>query len=183
MSQDTKTPKMTTGLRVLLFASLAANLAVVGVVAGLYLNRPDMDRDGPPRGRDFVFPYTHALKEEQRRELGRNLRSQIERMRDTPGDFLAEYRMAIETLRAEPFDPAAFAATLDRQGERAEARQAEGQRMLVDYVARLSPRSGRPTPSGSRTGSARSRRRSARAAAQRAPSGPDRRAGAAQPLA
>ncbi|MBY6004603.1 periplasmic heavy metal sensor [Salipiger bermudensis] len=142
MSEDmttAKTPKMTTGLRVLLFASLAANLAVAGVVAGLFLTRPDIDRDGPPRGRDFVFPYTHALKEEQRRELGRTLRGQVERQRDTPGDFLDEYRTAIEILRAEPFDPAAFAATLDRQGERAENRQAKGQRLLVDYVAQLTP--------------------------------------------
>ncbi len=139
MTENAKTPKMTTGLRILLFASLAANLAVAGVVAGLYFTRPDMDRDGPPRGRDFVFPYTHALNEDLRREVGRNLRNEIERQRDTPGDFLAEYRMAIEALRAEPFDPAAFAATLDKQGERAERRQAEGQRMLVEYVAKLSP--------------------------------------------
>ncbi|MAE90853.1 MAG: hypothetical protein CMI67_14910 [Pelagibaca sp.] len=139
MTEDAKTPKMTAGMRILLFASLAANLAVIGVVAGLYLNRPDMERGGPPRGRDFVFPYTHALDEDQRRELGRSLRGRIERQRDTRGDFLAEYRTAIETLRTEPFDPAAFAATLDRQGARAERRQEEGQRMLVEYVAGLSP--------------------------------------------
>ena len=139
MTRDAKTPKMTAGMRIVLFASLAANLAVVGVVAGLYFNRPDMDRDRPPRGRDFVFPYTHALDEDQRHELGRNLRSRIERQRDTREGFLAEYRTAIETLRAEPFDQDAFAATLDRQGARAERRQKEGQRMLVEYISTLSP--------------------------------------------
>lgn len=139
MTEDAKKPKMTLGMRIVLFASLATNLAVAGVVAGLYLNRPDMERGAPPRGRDFVFPYTHALDEDQRRDLGRALRSRIEDKRDAPGDFLAGYRSAIETLRTEPFDQDAFAATLNRQGARAERRQKEGQEMLVEYVARLSP--------------------------------------------
>ena len=138
MADDVARPRMALWLRLVLFASLALNLAVAGVVVGGVLRGHDGFHP-PPRGRDFVFPYTHALDEDQRRELGRSLRGRIERQRDTRGDFLAEYRTAIETLRTEPFDPAAFAATLDRQGARAERRQEEGQRMLVEYVAGLSP--------------------------------------------
>ncbi|MBN9888329.1 periplasmic heavy metal sensor [Salipiger abyssi] len=143
MSDDAKTPKKSARwLRLALFASLAANLAVVGVVLGAVLLRPPFDRAGPPHGRDFVFPYTRAFDEGQRRELGRNLRGAFERDRARApmhGGLLGGYRAALDVLRAEPFDPQAFSAALDAQSARAEARQAAGQRVLIDYVASLPP--------------------------------------------
>ncbi len=145
MSDDAKTPKKPArGLRLALFASLAVNLAVLGLVLGAVLLRPPFDRHGPPHGRDFVFPYTRAFDEGQRHELGRNLRGAFERdrERDPPrphGGLLGGYRAALELLRAEPFDAQAFGAALEAQSARAEARQAAGQRVLIDYVASLSP--------------------------------------------
>ncbi|NIY98933.1 periplasmic heavy metal sensor [Salipiger sp. HF18] len=142
MADAESRPKMRRGLRVLLFASLALNLAVVGVGAGFVLRHPMPERAPPPRGRDFVFPYTSAFSEEQRRELGRNLRQSFKHDRAQGGErpsFVDGYNAALELLRAEPFDSAAFGATLEAQSARGEARQKAGQRLLVDYVATLDP--------------------------------------------
>ena len=133
MSDAVKQTKTAPWLRIVLFASLAANLAVVGIVGGMFFLRPPLDRDGPPRGRDFVFPET------QRHDLGRNLRGAFDRDRDRVSgrSFLSGYRSALDVLRAEPFDAQAFGAALRAQGAEAEQRQAAGQRVLVDYVAAL----------------------------------------------
>lgn len=141
MADDVKQTKTARGLRLALFASLAANLAVLGIVLGAFLLRPPFDRAGPAHGRDFVFPYTRAFDESQRHELGRHLRGAFDRDRPRMhgGGLLVEYRAALDLLRAEPFDPQAFGAALEAQSARAEARQAAGQRVLIDYVASLPP--------------------------------------------
>lgn len=126
-------------LRVVLFASLALNLAVAGVVVGGVLHgAPGWDH-GPPRGRDFVTPYTRAFTEEERHEIGARLREEFRRDRPDRGGFVAGYRRGLEALRAEPFSAGAFAETLEAQGEEAERRQEVGQDVLVGYVAAMSP--------------------------------------------
>ncbi|WP_226622925.1 periplasmic heavy metal sensor [Alloyangia pacifica] len=128
-------------MRWLLLASLALNLAVVGVVAGGLLRHGGPERGGPPRGRDFITPYTQAFSQDQRRELGRELFSSFQRKqgdRPRPKPF-GDYRTALEMLRAEPFDSAAFAQMLSAQDARAAERQKMGQQVLVDYVSALSP--------------------------------------------
>ncbi|MBE9639937.1 periplasmic heavy metal sensor [Salipiger mangrovisoli] len=128
-------------MRLLLLGSLALNLAVAGVVAGGLLRHGGPDRDGPPRGRDFITPYTRAFSEDQRRELGHKLFSSFERKqgdRPRPAPF-GDYRSAVEVLRADPFDSAAFAQALTAQDARAAERQKMGQQVLVDYVSALSP--------------------------------------------
>ncbi|SDI38373.1 periplasmic heavy metal sensor [Alloyangia pacifica] len=128
-------------MRWLLLGSLALNLAVVGVVAGGLLRHGGPERGGPPRGREFITPYTQAFSQDQRRELGRQLFSSFERKqgdRPRPRPF-ADYRSALELLRAEPFDSTAFAEALSAQDARAAERQKMGQDVLVDYVATLSP--------------------------------------------
>lgn len=128
-------------MRWLLLASLALNLAVVGVVAGglLWHGRPE--HGGPPRGRDFITPYTESFSQDQRRELGRKLFRSFERRqgdRPRPAPF-GDYRSALSLLRADPFDSAAFTEVLSAQDARAAERQKMGQQVLVDYVSALSP--------------------------------------------
>lgn len=128
-------------MRWLLFGSLALNLAVVGIVAGGVLRHGGPDRNGPPRGRDFIAPYTSAFSDSQRRELGRELFASFERKRGDarpPAPFRA-YRETLELLRAEPFDRAGFEQVLSAQDARAAERQKMGQQVLVDYVSGLSP--------------------------------------------
>lgn len=128
-------------MRGLLLGSLALNLAVAGVVAGGILRHGGPERGGPPRGRDFITPYTQALSQDQRRELGRELFSSFEKRqgdRPRPTPF-GDYRGALELLRADPFDGAAFSAALEAQDARAAERQKMGQEVLVNFVSGLTP--------------------------------------------
>ncbi len=133
-----KPPRMRPWLRLVLFASLALNLLVVGVVAGAVL------RGGPDRyrmpDRDVAFAYIRALEEEDRRALRREA---IRRFRDD--DSLrrnaprAHYDTALSLLRQAPFDAAAFDAVLRRQQEGVLARAAVGREVLVARVAAMPP--------------------------------------------
>ena len=138
------TPKMSRGMRILLLVSLAANLAVVGLVAGMLLLGPDHPHRRPPQGHDFVFPYTRAFSEDQRHELGRRLRGAFDedraerRSEQREGGYLDGYRAALGMLRADPFDAEAFRATLADQGAAARRRQEVGQQVFMDYVEAMS---------------------------------------------
>ena len=141
MTDDRKTTRrLPKGLRALLFGSLALNLAVVGIGLGVVLNRPDGDHR-PPRGRDYAFGYTGAFTEVQRRDFGNMLHGSFEKQRAKAGapDFLSDYREALALLRKDPFDRAAFEQAVSRQDARAEARQAHGREMMVDFIADLPP--------------------------------------------
>lgn len=132
--------RMSLGLRVVFFLSLAANLGIAGVVAGFVWNGGPPD--GPPRNaRDAVAPYTQALRREDRQEIGRKLFRDM-RSEGSRDEMRArartEYQEALAVLRAEPFDADAFSAVLKRQNDRAAARQARGQSALVAHVAAMS---------------------------------------------
>ena len=136
-------------LRRALIASLAGNLLVVGLVAGVIL------REGPPHRSppgDPSFPYIHALTEAQRDEMRDALRADWRadreaRQRDGADDEgertrrgpLRDYDRAIEALRADPFDRDALAAILADQNSRAETWRARGQTVLLRYVEGMSP--------------------------------------------
>ncbi|WP_417523204.1 periplasmic heavy metal sensor [Marinovum sp.] len=140
MADDIQTRRISPGLRIVLFLSLAMNLAIVGVVAGFLWNggpgKP------PPRSpRDAVAPYTQALTRADRQAIGKQLFAEMRK--EGPRSELrararAEYAEALAVLRAEPFDAEAFAAVLERQNARAAARQQRGQDVLVSYVAGMS---------------------------------------------
>lgn len=130
-------PRMRLWLRLVLFASLALNLLVVGIVAGAIL------RGGPDRyrmpDRDVAAAYIGAMDEADRRALRRDA---IRRFREgglagraTPRD---QYRDAVEILRQEPFDAGAFDAVLRRQQEGVLMRAEIGRAALVARVGAMS---------------------------------------------
>lgn len=125
-------------LRVLLFASLALNLLIVGAVAGA------LWRGGPARGpeagasRDFAAPYARALAPEDRRALRRDLRRAMLANRPERGALAEGYARASAALRADPFDPAALEAALAGQAERARRRQEVGREVMVAFLSALS---------------------------------------------
>ncbi|WP_417724745.1 hypothetical protein [Salipiger sp.] len=142
MADDVARPRMALWLRLVLFASLALNLAVAGVVVGGVLRGHDGFHP-PPRGRDFVTPYTRAFTDEERRELGGRLRAAYERdrpERDRPDrdGFVGGYRRGLDVLKTTPFSAEAFAETLSDQSAEAERRQQMGQTVLTDYLAAMS---------------------------------------------
>lgn len=139
------TPRARRWLKIALFASLALNLAVVGLFAGAIL------RDGPPhRGdrsaRHEGFLYFRAFTEDQQRELRRAFRGATvgevrprEDRKAFRARFLEGYERAATALRQQPFDREALAQVLEAQSERARQGRARGEQVLLDYLAGLSP--------------------------------------------
>ncbi len=124
-------------MRWLLVASLALNLAVLGVMGGAALRF----RGGGPHVmavRDLTFgPFTEALSPPDRETLRREFMGE-------PGAFQAERHEArsdleqiLTALRAEPFDPGRIRSGLDRQKARLETRMDLGQGLLADLIARM----------------------------------------------
>ncbi len=131
-------------LRVVLFASLAVNLLIVGMVAGAIL------RGGPPgRGHDarqiqaadFGFaPYVRALSPRDRRDLGREMQELTGDRRANREEFIAFARSFLVALRARPYDPAALHEKVASQQSRLFRHQEVGQRILLERLAEMSDR-------------------------------------------
>ncbi|KUF12170.1 periplasmic heavy metal sensor [Pseudoponticoccus marisrubri] len=127
-------------LRIVLFASLALNLAVAGLVAGMLLSGGPRPPDGRHKPGDAIFPYTRAFDEAQGRALRDNLRQAFREDWDgVRRDLLDDYRAALEVLRAEPFDAQAMQALVEAQVARAEARRLRGQEVFLAMLEGMSP--------------------------------------------
>lgn len=132
--------RMSPGLRIVFFLSLAMNVLVISLAAG-FLLRGERDAPPPRNARDMVAPYTAALSREDRREIGRKifqgLREEGPR-RDLRERARAEYHEALELLRADPFDASAFSEVLGRQSSRAVERQKRGEDVLIRHLETMS---------------------------------------------
>lgn len=123
-------------LRVVLFVSLALNLVVVGVIAGLVVNGPPVPRSDRS---DPVLPYTRAFDEDQRQALRRALWQSVRRDgKEMRAAYLADYQQALALLRDEPFDPAALEMVLKDQGARAATVRGRGQDVLMVFLSEMS---------------------------------------------
>ncbi len=135
-TQSVVKPNSGKGLRIALALSVAVNLAVLGLVAGVML------RDGPGmRGamvRDLGFgPYTEALRPEDRKELRRALFEKAPEIRETRRLMHEDMQALLGLLRAEPFDGAAFRNRMEAQHERMEHQLQLGQGLLQDFIAAM----------------------------------------------
>lgn len=136
MAEPSVTQKSPKWMRITLFCSLAANLLVVGLVAGLALSGgPEKRANAQPREAGALF--TRALSSEDkralRREFVRGLRS------DGPdrGPILGGVQASLDALRATPFDADAFAETMAEQSSRRAQRDALGRQALTARVAAM----------------------------------------------
>lgn len=125
-------------MRIALVLSLAVNLLVAGIVAGMIVTGGPGGRGGPDR-RDVAGLYTRALDAADRRALRRAYLHQLRDAEGARGAVLAEFRDVLRILRSEPFDAAALQAALARQRARGAARQEEGQRLLAEVLQAMSP--------------------------------------------
>lgn len=132
-----KTGKRRLWPRLLLFVSLALNLLVIGIVAGSLALGPDRDRRAPSR--DMVAPYTRALSDADRRQIGKRLRESLVSREDERGLLMADYGTVLDILRTEPLDIGALNDVLIRQSERAEQRKLAGQKIFAEWLADMSP--------------------------------------------
>ncbi|MDA7426386.1 periplasmic heavy metal sensor [Thalassococcus lentus] len=135
---ETDTPKRGTRpwVKGLLFASLALNLLVVGLVAGAVIN------GGPPGKRDAGYrdaagPYMRAFSDDQRRTLRKNLRDGFKAGRDGRPAIMAGYQQGIAVLRADPFDPKPLEEILTEQARSGEERRLIAQGVMIEFIAQM----------------------------------------------
>lgn len=124
-------------VRLLLFVSLAANLAVAGVVIGAMAKHPH--RDGPPRADRIGGVFSYALTHEDRREIGREMMQQVRANRPERGEVKAEFQRILTALRSDPYDGTALEESMQNQLREAMRRQDIGQKLLVQRISQMTP--------------------------------------------
>jgi uncharacterized membrane protein len=125
-------------MRLLLVVSLAANLAVVGVVAGWALRHGGHHGHHPSRLDMAGGPLTRALSDADRREIAQRMRQVWRETRSDRTDIGASFDALVADLRAVPFDPDRVAARMRQQREGFAARFAMGQEVLLGHLAAMS---------------------------------------------
>ncbi|SFI48593.1 periplasmic heavy metal sensor [Celeribacter neptunius] len=127
--------------RVVLVASLALNLAVVGVVGGVALRRDAaVDRARALQTRDFGFgPFVGAFETDQRRALGRAFARSAGNPMQARREVGQMFAAMLTTLKTEPFDAGAFGSVLLQQQRQFSERQEIGAQLVVDQIAAMSP--------------------------------------------
>lgn len=122
-------------MRVLLVASLAINLLMLGIAGGAMLSRAD--RSGPPRDMATAL-YMRALPDRHREVFEDRMRGELRDRRVGREALRGELAATLAELRAENFDAAAFAQRIARQRGRLAERTALGDSLLVERLAAMS---------------------------------------------
>ena len=141
MSDAPQTPPSGRGLRIALFVSLALNLLVVGVLAGLVIVGADRRSDGRMHGLRALGlgPFLPVLSSEDRADLGARLRENRRELGELGRPLGRAVRGFTEALRSEPFDRDRAEAALAAQREHGMALQERGHALLLDQIETMSP--------------------------------------------
>lgn len=127
---------MKTWLRVVLFASLALNLMVLGLVGGAVISKGGPS--GPPSFERAFGPMTQALSSQDRRTIGNALRRDYKQKRaNGPRDY-RDFSIIINTLRQVPFDADGVVQNLEKHHLSANNRLMQGQELLIDRLVEMS---------------------------------------------
>ncbi len=127
---------MRRSLRILLFLSLAANLVIVGLVAGAMMGKQKGGK--PPRDADFMGAYTRALPQEDRRAIGRAIREHHRLSGITRQVARQKFQQMLTILRATPFDEAAMQEQMAAQAKAAFDRREAAQQFWLERIAAMS---------------------------------------------
>lgn len=131
-------PRAPRWMRLLLAASLAVNLAVLGLVGGTVAHRA-LDRHRPAV-RDIGFgPFSDALSPQDRQELRRAFLRDGGNPRDMRRQTRTEAATLLQALRADPLPEAALRDAFRQAEERGQERLHLGHRLLADRIIAMSP--------------------------------------------
>lgn len=141
MTDTSKTPflRMKPWLRVLLFVSLAMNLAVAGVVAGAAWRQGGPDRDRGPRSDRVSVAYIRALSDEDRRAIRDAMRAELPDRTALRTEMRAGFDAILETLRAGELDRDRLAAQISAQFAIGSDIQTTARSLMLDRIAAMSP--------------------------------------------
>lgn len=135
--ETAKLPATARWVKVALAVSLALNLGVIGVVAGVVMGRDG--GDGAPALRTLgLGPFALALTREDRDGLRQRIERRGEPLREERRAIAQSLRAVQAALLSEPFDRAAAEAAFARSRELAASLQAAGQGALLDQIETMS---------------------------------------------
>lgn len=128
-------------LYILLFISLALNLFVLGAAAGVYLFAPRMHGHPPGfrGGGPGMMAAAAALPESQRGAYQDALRAEAMQVGPQLREARQIRRAAWAKLGADPVDPAAITADLDRARAMETQARADFDHAILDFAAKLAP--------------------------------------------
>jgi uncharacterized membrane protein len=126
-------------LYILLFVSLALNLFVIGAAAGVYLFGPRM-HGRPPEfrgGGPAMIAAAAGLPDNQRAAYRDALRAEAQKVAPQLREARQVRRQAWTRLAADPADPTAISAELDRARTLEAAARADVDRTILEFAAKL----------------------------------------------
>ncbi|MEP2030991.1 MAG: periplasmic heavy metal sensor [Paracoccaceae bacterium] len=119
--------------RVVLVASLALNLLVVGVVAGAMWRFGGDQHDR--RGSEFSAPFIRALSHADRRAIGKEMRMMREQAKSGRAARNALYEQMSDALRSDPFNMAQVEDLSLRQRSTVNERLTAAQEIWLRHIA------------------------------------------------
>lgn len=127
-------------IRLVLIASIALNLLVLGIVGGAILS-PDGPRAQRAEANERIasVPFLRALDSKERRDLIRSIRNQPAPMRATDGGPRQATEAILVLIRSDPFDATALSEALESQRRMGQERQLRGERALIQTLSEMSP--------------------------------------------
>ena len=128
-------------LRWVLIASLALNLAVLGVMGGAAWRFHSSDRvSGRLPWVDHVsLAYMRAFEREDSRAIRQDMRAALPPRAETIAQSKASFAPIVQMLRAPAFSAPALRAALARQMDPMVQRQRLAQQVAVERIAQMSP--------------------------------------------
>jgi len=135
MENGAKSIRCPTWVKLMLGLSLALNLAIVGLVAGMVLRGGPMGGKGPA-AMGYATPYVIALPRDLRRGVFRGIRE--DKSLPDRKARRADYRAMVKALRATPLDTSAVEALLRKQADGVARVQARGQTAWLNVVTDMS---------------------------------------------
>ncbi|MEE9426779.1 MAG: periplasmic heavy metal sensor [Paracoccaceae bacterium] len=143
MENETLPPKKSGSrwLRLLLVASLALNLLIVGMIAGAIFRGgpPDHIRraSAPPLYDLGYGPYARALSKDDRQQITSAMGELGPDLRANRADFRAHLVLMLEALRQSPYKPETVSEILSQQQSRLQERQDIGKTLFLSQIAEM----------------------------------------------
>lgn len=131
-------PRTPRWVKIVLVLSLAANLAIAGLIGGVMLRGGPLRLDSQGHI-DSVMTLNRALPPRMQRALRDQLRGHRDFFRQGMSEQRAMAHALAQTLRAEPFDPEATARLLTRQRDRVNQLQSLAHDALLDQLRTMTP--------------------------------------------
>ena len=143
MTEPTNTPPTRRWIMPVLLLSLAANLLIIGLVAGAFLS-PDGPRKSNVENQRNLRgvlgePFFQALPRDERRSMVRDVVANRERFREGRDALRTRVDSFLAALRAENFDRTEAERLLVEQRQAAIRRQDFGESLLLDRLEAMTP--------------------------------------------